>query len=246
MSIINTGVAKRLTALAANLPNITLGSDMEFFVIDNDTGNTVISQGRIPGSKEQPQQLADGIVVHRDNCLGEFTINPADNPKQFVKNCLASRSLIDNLLAPLNLSTRFSSYFHFDVESLQDPECMTFGCQPDFSAFTGEPNPSPDPWEIGGQRSAGGHIHIGYDSPNEKLNLEIIKIMDFLVGALLALNFEGSSGHARRAIFSHVFGNWLANTTHPYTYICTCTYVSKFYYFNNLGNSEIRRPCRRV
>jgi len=45
---------------------------------------------------------------------------------------------------------------------MQHPLAFTFGCEPDFNAWTGEENPKPKPPHPF-MRSAGGHVHIETD-----------------------------------------------------------------------------------
>jgi hypothetical protein len=53
-------------------------------------------------------------------------------------------------------------------------------CEPDFNAWAKTVNDSPNMGlDI---RCVGGHIHVGYDSPTQKLNERIIKFMDLYLG----------------------------------------------------------------
>lgn len=53
-------------------------------------------------------------------------------------------------------------------------------CDPDFNAWTNLKNEPPS--TSTNLRSCGGHIHIGYDSPNRFVNRMIIKALDIFVG----------------------------------------------------------------
>lgn len=190
---------KHVLDSANKFPAVTIGSDMEFFC--KKEGLIVISQGLIPGSKHEPVTLAEGILMHRDNCLGEFTINPSQNHKEFLANCFASYDRVQEVCDSIGVRPYFNSFHMFDVADLIHPECMQFGCEPDFSAFTGAANMSPDPWSIGTGRSAGGHIHIGYDNPTKELNCAIVQLMDLFVGSLFTCELEGGQSRSRRALY---------------------------------------------
>lgn len=178
--------------------NITLGTDMEFFV--KKDGKIVPSQGIIPGTKQEPVQLTEHILMHRDNVLGEFTVKPATTPEEWVKNIKDAKKVVYEVCRDLNIEPVFMSHYNFDMADLLDPECLTFGCSPDYDATTNKANNPPDAWIIGGSRSAGGHIHIGYDNPTEEMNCRIVRFMDVLVGSLLRAK-EGDLGNRRRELY---------------------------------------------
>lgn len=178
--------------------NISLGTDMEFFCKKDN--KIVISQGVIPGTKHDPVQIAEGVLMHRDNCLGEFTVPPAHSKEEWSANIKATKKIVKKFCISKGISPVFMSYHPFDMNDLMDPECLTFGCQPDFRAMSNTPNPTPDPWSIGGARSAGGHIHIGYEDPNEETNCAIAMYLDMLLGPHLS-SIEGTNGISRRRLY---------------------------------------------
>ena len=53
-------------------------------------------------------------------------------------------------------------------------------CDPDYNAWTGAKNTPPG--TSTNLRTCGGHIHVGYDNPNEYESLSIIKAMDIYIG----------------------------------------------------------------
>ena len=54
-------------------------------------------------------------------------------------------------------------------------------CDPDYNAWTEDINPKPS-GEKTNLRSAGCHIHIGYDNPNVETSLQLIKLFDVYLG----------------------------------------------------------------
>lgn len=53
-------------------------------------------------------------------------------------------------------------------------------CDPDYNVYTLEANTPPN--SEGTLRSAGGHIHIGYENPEFVNNLKIVRAMDLFLG----------------------------------------------------------------
>ena len=66
---------------------------------------------------------------------------------------------------------------------LEHPNAQTFGCDPDFNAWTGRKNPRPKATDKN-LRSCGGHVHIGYLEGKYKdlAPRSIIKACDLYMG----------------------------------------------------------------
>ena len=62
---------------------------------------------------------------------------------------------------------------------MQSETAQRFGCSADFNCWTRQQNESPIP--DGNLRSAGGHITLGYEEPNEFVNLMWVKTMDLFL-----------------------------------------------------------------
>lgn len=54
-------------------------------------------------------------------------------------------------------------------------------CDPDYNAYTEDVNPRPEGTKTN-LRSAGFHVHVGYDNKNVKKSLKIIKALDIFLG----------------------------------------------------------------
>lgn len=161
--------------------NVKLGCDPELFLID-DSGKFISSVGLIGGSKEKPLPIDDeGHCLQEDNVSVEFNIKPASNKMEFVKSIDKVLNELEKRVKEKNLTLAISAAAQFDWDQLQTIEAQTFGCDPDFNAWTGEKNPSPqcDDMQL---RSCGGHIHVGYDNPNQQNQLALIRAMDVFLG----------------------------------------------------------------
>lgn len=157
---------------------ISVGADPEAFV--SDKSNIVSAIGLIGGSKEKPRTVKFG-AIQEDNVLAEFNIDPATDADQFVHNINAVVAQLKQTVAPLDLSIMSSHEFTRDVLEKAGPKAMQFGCDPDYNAWTLGINDTPD--ANTSLRTAGGHIHVGFNLEDEHLSPFMAAIMmDFYLG----------------------------------------------------------------
>src|ERR1022692_4007160 len=72
-----------------DIKNITIGTDIEFFLQDKESNEFISSQGLIPGTKESPvklKELGEGYGIQPDNVAVEFTMPEARNKEEWVKS----------------------------------------------------------------------------------------------------------------------------------------------------------------
>lgn len=165
--------------------NILVGSDPEIFLIDK-TGNIVSSIDKIGGSKWSPRDLGDGFAVQEDNVLAEINIPPADTEDRFVLHIQRGIQLLKEALPSDNLDLLIKASGFVPARELKDPRALIFGCDPDFNAWrNGEAN-SPPQADNPKLRSAGGHLHVGYELKKsvskEEVDRNIVKWMDYYLG----------------------------------------------------------------
>lgn len=166
-----------------NIKNVTIGADVEVFLKNKTTGEIVSAEGHIKGTKEQPfifDQTNKYFATSLDNVLAEFCIPPATNKAEFYNYLRKSLGYINNNI-PKELCTAIVPAHSLDFKWLQTEQAMIFGCEPDFNAYTGRINEKPF-CEDFCLRSAGGHIHVGYENPSKKISREIIKAFDLHIG----------------------------------------------------------------
>ena len=156
-----------------------LGADPELFI---SRGQDLLTSQEIdlPGTKDMPHPLGKETFVQRDNAAVEFNIFPAENVNDFISSISTALNELKSFCEKRNFGEKLAiiPYGTFSKQQLDHPETQRAGCEPDYNAWTGYPNPSPDISESL-IRVAGGHIHVGIDHfPRRKL----VKAMDLFVG----------------------------------------------------------------
>lgn len=156
----------------------TFGADPEVFVGTDKPGSAI---GLIGGSKHNPLKVAGG-AVQEDNVLAEFNIDPAADEDQFVHGIQSVLHIVGQMLpAGMSVLPRLASH-EYTRDELRSfgPKAMEFGCDPDFNAYTQDVNPKPS--AANHLRTAGGHIHVGYDNPCQEGNYLVAQCMDLYLG----------------------------------------------------------------
>lgn len=155
----------------------TIGADPELFLKNKD--NKLISVvGLIGGTKHEPLPIGNGCAIQEDNVAAEFCIPACDNASQFVNSINYSLSNIRERAEKLGLTPAIlTASASFDADQLMSMAAKTFGCDPDYNAYTGKANPRPKASDKS-LRSAGGHVHVGTTNKPE----DMIKCLDLLLG----------------------------------------------------------------
>ena len=156
-----------------------IGSDPEAFLVDVD-GTFVISVGKIGGSKDEPRPVTKG-AVQEDNVLAEFNIDPASTAEEFINHIDTVVAELEAIVQPLKLL--FTSSHEFETEELDagGEQALMFGCDPDFNCWTKGVNDGPDGFATN-LRTAGGHVHIGYDYPDAGTSWQVARACDYVLG----------------------------------------------------------------
>lgn len=157
----------------------TIGCDPEIFLKSPD-GQFISSIGLIGGTKDSPAPIGNGCAVQEDNVAVEFNIPPADSLEGFINSVNYNLTYLEQVASKLGLELSIVPSAVFTSEQLLDPRAREFGCEPDYNAWTRQRNPRPDAVDKA-LRSAGGHIHIGFD--DSELDFEqVVRAMDIFVG----------------------------------------------------------------
>lgn len=158
---------------------LTIGSDPELIL---SNGGHIVSchDAGVPGSKTTPFDLRVG-AVHRDNVLMELNVPPASNEQQWVE---LHHEVLNGAMEMVRSGTELfpEASAEFDYIDLMHPEAMAFGCDPDFDAWKLDTITQPSASRFGGFRAAGGHIHIGFDNPNDSARIDVVKMADIYLG----------------------------------------------------------------
>ena len=184
------------------IDNVTIGADPELFLINSKTGEVVSSIGIIPGEKGNPYRSIDmpeGYGLEIDNILAEFNIPPVRTKEDFIEAITYMKNYIKKFIKTKNsnLDILCKASMMVNKDQLQSPEAKMFGCSVDYNAYTEEPNPKPK-GERTNLRSAGFHIHIGYDNCNIDTSLTLIKYLDMYLGVPSVLK---DSDTKRRSLY---------------------------------------------
>jgi hypothetical protein len=164
------------------ISNIKIGSDCEFFLSDQTTGEIVSAEGIIKGSKEEPFFFEENdpyYATSLDNVMAEGNIPPCTTDSEFFTALNHLKKYIANTI-PSNLGVLSIASARLDPKYLQTENAMMFGCEPSLSCWDlSESRPMPSGDNL---RSTGFHIHISYDNPNEQTSINIAKAMDLFLG----------------------------------------------------------------
>jgi hypothetical protein len=172
----------------------TIGADIELFLMDKSTKEIVSAEGLIKGTKHEPFNFDPKhkfFATSLDNVEAEFCIPPVsiDDKEAFIANILYTIDYLNKTI-PEALCTVALPAAHLDDKWLQTENAQTFGCEPDCCVWTRTMNESPKA-EDPNLRSAGGHIHIGYEDPSVETSELLVKAMDLFVGVPSVLRFGG-------------------------------------------------------
>lgn len=165
-----------------NKKTILIGSDPEAFIRMKDTLEIVSAIGLIPGSKDEPfdltKEIGKGFNIQTDNVMVEWCVPPVNNPNALYRNI---QKCIDytNSVLPSDLEVVVQASAYLDERFLNNKQAKTFGCDPSFNAWTYLMNSAPD--NKTNLRTAGGHIHIGYDNPDDNISIELIRSLDLFL-----------------------------------------------------------------
>lgn len=160
--------------------NVLVGTDPEVFITRDGAPYPIC--GLLGGTKEEPLTILDGtFAVQEDNVMAEFCVPPTNNSTAMYENIQKALAYIQKRLPEFNILIAPSAHFTPTL-LMENPKALEFGCDPDYNVWNMRTNhvnvEEADPT----LRTCGGHVHIGYDSPNLNTNLAIIKAMDLFLG----------------------------------------------------------------
>jgi hypothetical protein len=111
--------------------------------------------------------------------LAEFTIPPTNALGDWTYNINKAVNYISSIL-PRCLRPVIIPSAVLKNKYLQTETAKTFGCEPTLNVWTKKTNPKPIARNKR-LRSAGLHVHFGYDKPDFKVNENIVKAFDLLL-----------------------------------------------------------------
>lgn len=170
------------------IKNVTIGTDPELFLYDSEKKEVISAVDIVPGSKYKPykiKELGRGFALQTDNVLIEFNV-PAvklEDKEKFISNIQRMKEYISQYVKNVNpnFTLLHQASARLKDEQLHSAQAWEFACDPDFNCYTNQENHKPVLEDLC-LRSAGFHIHIGYDNPDLKTSLTILKYMDAYLG----------------------------------------------------------------
>ena len=173
------------------MTKFTIRCDPEIFLIDVDN-KPLSAHGLIPGTKAAPHPIPCG-AIQVDGIAAEFNTTPValEDFDSFNENIVRVVQTLSKTVKESKPDAKFSiaPTLHFDNEFLEalPEEAKELGCDPDYNAYTLEPNPRPDGDRM--FRTGAGHIHIGWgvgipvdNEEHMKICADFVKMLDLWVG----------------------------------------------------------------
>ncbi len=142
-----------------------IGTDPEWFV--QEKSSVVAICGKIGGTKNEPLTFGDsenpGFKYHEDNVCIELAVPPEPDEYTATETLYHGLKLLDSKLKENGLRRATGDARLFPASQLTHKNAKTFGCDPDYDAYTGgfDTRAGIDLAALGGWRFAGGHIHLG-------------------------------------------------------------------------------------
>jgi hypothetical protein len=194
----------------------TIGADIEEFVC-NSSGEIVSIINKLQADKDNPCWLTHGNI-QEDNVLAEYAINVSTSKQEFRDNIKGLRQELEHIISeleePLVLVPIATHQYTREFLQAEGTQALRFGCDAEFCAwseglnmfsknnfFTTCQGRSPDlveemklqykempPSPYTELRTAGGHVHFGYDNPNDYQTINIVKVMDYTLGVWSVIN----------------------------------------------------------
>lgn len=165
---------------------VSIGADPELFAFIGDAAISV--HDLLPGTKFHPMPVPRG-AIQVDGVAAEFNIAPAESRKEFIKNIKHVRGIMERILTAKNKAITLVAVptVHFSDEYFKalPKETLALGCEPDYNAYTGKPNPKPKTTKP--MRTGSGHVHIGWSNCDPKSSdyvatvTGLVKELDFVL-----------------------------------------------------------------
>lgn len=161
---------------------ISVGADPELF-LKTYRGQPRSAEGLIGGTKQNPKPmegLSEGFCIQEDNVAAEFNIPASLTPAEFAENIIKAVEYVRSVAKQHKLKPYIVPDADFPLAQVMTPHALELGCDPDYNAWTMEKNPRPRPPRM--MRTAAGHIHVGWYSPDDEQRWAFVRAMDVVLG----------------------------------------------------------------
>jgi len=162
----------------------SIGSDPEFFIVSKSK-KMLPSFAFIEGTKDEPEDMGNGFSLLKDNLLIEGNIPACETKEEFIDAMKFLKDMINAVASTKNAHIHCSDLETFTKRYLNTPDGLSFGCSSYINAWSKKEVRTPILANLD-SRSAGFHIHIGYDIlesgySKEQINTAIARAFDFFV-----------------------------------------------------------------
>lgn len=179
------------------IKNVRVGADPELFVEKN--GEIISVETLVGGTKEEPKKISKrGHAIQEDNVMVEYNIPPCDSAEEFVEELEFVEDYLETFLALKGVKLNYSASAELAKKWLKTDQAKMFGCEPDYNLYKEDFNPTPNPST--NLRTAGGHIHVGYENPQESTSELIVFAMDVMLGLP---SVELDTDHRRKEMYGN-------------------------------------------
>jgi len=159
-----------------------IGSDPELFVYDKKAKKFISGHELIQGTKAKPYPVKKG-AVQVDGTALEFNTEPAKTKKVFSNTVeLVVQQLGQMIPAKYQLMAVPTAEFSKRYMDKLPEDVKVLGCDPDFNAYTGLRNISPN--ANVNYRTGAGHIHIGWTNVDDPFDINHMRECEAIVQAL--------------------------------------------------------------
>ena len=176
------------------MTGFTLGCDPELFL--KRDGLPISGHDIIPGTKDKPSPV-EGGAIQADGTAAEFNTDPIPlegTSQNFIKGVGTVVKQLSKVATAAGAQLSFTPVQEYPEEYIKSlPKiAVELGCDPDYSAYTGEVNPRPN-GEVN-FRTGSGHLHFGWvkDVPplhpeHFQICCDFVKILDRFIGLYMTI-----------------------------------------------------------
>lgn len=171
-----------------NREQITIGTDIEFFVV-NENNESVSVEGFLGGSKTEPLDIGNGCFRQEDNVNAEFSMQPVKfkDVQTFIEQIEYCRNKGNEILGENGLHLLAGSSREIPEKYLKTDQARTFGCDPSYCVYTQDITKIPPAEEVGNLRTCGFHLHVGFPVPEDRSYMyqtteHLIRMFDLYIG----------------------------------------------------------------
>ena len=221
-----------------NKTKFSIGSDPELFLKKEINGimEYFPAVTVVKGNKYKPTPIDDeGRNILVDNVMLEFNTLPTLDLNAFIKEHLTFLIYLEKEMLKKKCVISKKSFVTFHPRFLKSKSAETFGCDPDYNAYTQTQNIPPE--ATVDYRTAAGHIHIGYDNKEYEKSIEMIKLLDLTLGVQSVLN---DSDRHRRIMYGQAGAHRMKDFGFEYRVL------SNYWIFDKFKLLEIYKGVERA